>query len=256
MPIVFEKINKIGLVTINRPEKMNCLNENDSLALGQIWCEFINDDCLNAAVITGAGTKAFCGGADLGDLIPKINTGTYLLQVTMEPFLKNIQCPKPIIAAVNGICLAGGMEMLLGTDIRIATPNAVFGLPEVKLALFPGAGSTVRLPRQVPYCLAMEILLLGDSITAEDAFRIGLINRIVEQDRLVEEAIKIAEKISLNGQIAVRNIKQSVKASANLPQEIAYRIELNYANNVFGTLDAMEGPKSFLENRKPRYVNK
>ncbi len=256
MAIVFEKMNNIGIVTINRPKKMNCLNENDSLALGQVWREFIDDDSLNAAIITGSGDKAFCGGADLGDLIPKINSGTYPLRVTMEPFLKNIQCPKPIIAAVNGVCLAGGMEMLLGTDIRIASPNAVFGLPEVKLALFPGAGSTVRLPRQVPYCLAMEILLLGDSITAEHALRIGLINRIVEQNRLVDEAIKIAERICLNGPIAVKNIKQSVKASANLPQNVAYMIELNHAKNVFGTMDAVEGPKAFMENRKPIYKGK
>ena len=219
MAIDYEKKGRIALITINRPEALNCLNQADMEALGEAWLDFRDDDQLWTGILTGAGDKAFSAGADLGDLAPKLNSGEVPISPTYPAFLKNIKCFKPIIAAVNGFCLAGGTEMLLGTDIRIAVEEATFGIPEPKWGLFPAAGSTVRLPRQIPYCWAMEILLMGESITAEQALNIGLINRIVPRETLMELAFETAEKICRNGPLAVRAIKESALRSYDLPEE-------------------------------------
>jgi enoyl-CoA hydratase/carnithine racemase len=251
MAIDYEKKGRIALITINRPEALNCLNQADMEALGEAWLDFRDDDQLWAGILTGAGDKAFSAGADLGELAPKLNSGEVPISPTFPGFLKNIKCFKPIIAAVNGFCLAGGTEMLQGTDIRIAVKEATFGIPEVKWGLFPAAGSTVRLPRQIPYCWAMEILLLGESITAEQALKIGLINRIVPKETLMESAFEIAERLCENGPLAVRAIKESALRSYDLPKEHAYFLEAFMASQVFGTRDASEGPKAFLEKRKP-----
>jgi enoyl-CoA hydratase len=195
MPIIYQKEGELALVTINRPEAMNCLNYGDMEELGKVWLDFRDERRTRVAILTGAGEDAFCAGADLDELIPKINSGEVPLSPTMPGFLKNINCFKPIVAAVNGACLAGGLEMLQGTDIRVAVEDAIFGLPEVKWALFPVAGSTVRLPRQIPYCWAMQILLLGEPITARQALHIGLVNKIVPRQDLMASARAIAERI-------------------------------------------------------------
>ena len=164
-----------------------------------------------------------------------------------------MQCYKPIVAAINGFCLAGGTEFLQATDIRIAVPEATFGIPEVKLALFPAAGSTVRLPRQIPYCWAMEMLLLGEPMTAEQAVAVGLINRIVPRKELMPTAMKIAERLCANGPLALKAIKESVLKSMDIPKQHAYYLETFLASQVFGTRDANEGPRAFVEKRKPIY---
>ena len=251
MAIDYEKKGRIALITINRPEALNCLNQADMEALGEAWLDFRDDDQLWAGILTGAGDKAFSAGADLAELAPKLNSGEVPISPTFPGFLKNIKCFKPIIAAVNGFCLAGGTEMLQGTDIRIAVKEATFGIPEVKWGLFPAAGSTVRLPRQIPYCWAMEILLMGESITAEQALKIGLINRIVPKETLMDSAFEIAERLCDNGPLAVRAIKESAVRSYDLPKEQAYFLEAFMASQVFGTRDASEGPKAFIEKRKP-----
>jgi len=251
MAIDYEKKGRIALVTMNRPESLNCLNQADMEALGEAWLDFRDDDQLWAAILTGAGDRAFCAGADLEELIPKVNSGEVAISPTNPGFLKNIKCFKPIVAAVNGFCLAGGTEMLQGTDIRIAVTEATFGIPEVKWGLFPAAGSTVRLPRQIPYCWAMEILLLGEPMTAEQALKIGLINRIVPRENLMSAAFEIAEKLCKNGPLAMRAIKESAVRSYDLPKEHAYFLEAFMARQVFGTRDASEGPKAFLEKREP-----
>lgn len=251
MPITYEKKDRIAVVTMNRPDAMNCISFNDLQELGRVWLDFRDDDELLVAILTGAGDKAFCAGADLQDLIPRVNSGEFSITPTIAGFLKNINCYKPIVAAVNGHCLAGGLEMLQGTDIRIAVEDATFGLPEVKWGLFPTAGSTVRLPRQIPFCWAMEILLLGEPITAQQALQIGLINRIVPREKLMDEAMKVARKLSQNGPLAIRAIKESALRSYDLPEEEAYYLEAFMANQVFGTRDATEGPQAFLEKRKP-----
>lgn len=251
MAIDYEKKDRIALVTINRPEAMNCLNQADVEELGRVWLDFRDDDEMWVGVLTGAGSKAFSAGADLGDLIPKVNAGEVPLLPTIPGFLKNIKCFKPIIAAVNGFCLAGGTEILLGTDIRIAVEEATFGIPEVKLALFPAAGSTVRLPRQIPYCWAMEMLLVGDPITARQALQIGLINRVVPREELMSTTMDLAQRLCLNGPLAIRAIKEAALRAYDIPEEHAYFLETSLARQVFGTRDAMEGPRAFLEKRRP-----
>lgn len=256
MPIDYRKEDQVALVTINRPEAMNCLNLAHLEELGRVWLDFRDDDKLLAAILTGAGDRAFSAGADLGELIPRINSGKMDISPTIPGFLKNIKCFKPIIAAVNGACLAGGLEMLQGTDIRIAVEEATFGLPEVKWALFPVAGSTVRLLRQIPYCRAMEILLLGEPITAEQALQIGLINRIVPREDLMETAMGIARKLCANGPLALKAIKESALRAYDLPEEDAFFLDTYMAARVFGSRDATEGPRAFFEKRKPVYEGK
>ena len=253
MSIDYEKRGQIALLTINRPETRNCLNPSDLEELGRTWLRFRDDDDMLVAVITGAGDEAFCAGADLKALIPNMNAEKTPIIPTIPAFIKNIKCFKPIIAAVNGYCIAGGMEMLLGTDIRIAVEEARFGVSEVKWGLFPGGGLTVRLPRQIPFCHAMEILLTGEPISAEQALRIGLINRVVPRSQLMDTCISLAKRICENGPFATRMIKESALRTADLPEEQAYHVEAFLANQVFGTHDAEEGPKAFFEKRKPQY---
>jgi enoyl-CoA hydratase/carnithine racemase len=256
MAIDYDKQGHIATVTMNRPEAMNCLNLADIEELGRVWVDFRDDDNLRVAVLTGAGDKAFSAGADLADLIPLVNAGEVKLQPTNPAFVKGIECYKPIVAAVNGFCLAGGTEILQATDIRIAVPEATFGIPEVKWALFPAAGSTVHLPRQIPYCWAMEMLLLGEPMTAEQAATVGLINRIVPREDLMPTAMKIAERLCANGPIALKAIKESVLRSMDIPKEHAYYLETFLATQVFGTRDAREGPRAFVEKRKPTYEDR
>lgn len=256
MAISYEKKDHIAIVTINRPHKMNCLDLNDKDELGRVWLDFRDDDNLWVGILTGAGEKAFCSGGDLRNLIPKVNSGETTILPTEAGFLKNIKCFKPIVAAVNGVCLAGGMEMLQGTDIRIAVEEATFGLPEVKWAIFPGAGSTVRLPHQIPFCRAMEILLLGDFVTANEALQMGFINKVVRREELMTVAVGIAEKLCKNGPLALKAIKESVLKSFIMNEEHAYFLEAFLANQVFGTEDAIEGVNAFSEKRKPLYSGK
>lgn len=256
MSIDCEKKGHVAIVTMNRPEKMNCLNLEHLEALGRTWIDFVDDDEAWVAILTGAGDESFCAGADLRELIPLINKGEYRIPATVPGFLKNFRCYKPIIAAVNGFCLAGGTEMLQGTDIRIAAEGATFGLPEPNLALFPAAGSTVRLPRQIPYCWAMELLLIGDPITAQQALQIGLINRVVPRANLMEAAMAVAERLCQNGPLAIRAIKESAQKCYDIPVEHAYFLETFLAGQVFGTKDAIEGATAFVEKRKPVFVGK
>jgi len=237
MAIDYEKKGSIGIITINRPEAMNCLNHSDVEDLGRIWIEFRDDEGVRVGILTGAGEKAFCAGADLADLIPRINSGEFAVSPTFHGFLKNIKCFKPIIAAVNGYCLAGGTEMLQGTDIRIAAEHATFGLPEVKWG----------------HCWAMELLLTGDPIDAEQALKIGLVNRIVPSAELMSSAMAIADRLTQNGPLALKAIKESALRSYDVPREHAYFIEAFFAKQIYGTRDAMEGPKAFMEKRKPAF---
>jgi enoyl-CoA hydratase len=251
MAIDYEKKDRVAYITLNRPEVMNCLNLQTMDELARIWSDFRDDESLWVAIITGAGDKAFCAGADLRELIPEVTSGRFKLTPHMPAFLKNINIYKPIIAAINGFCLAGGTEMLQGTDIRIAAEHATFGLAEPKWALFPAAGSTVRLPRQIPYCRAMEILLTGDPISAQEALQIGLINKIVKKEDLMPTAEKYADRICKNGPLAIRAIKESVLRCYEVPIEYAYILDTYYAREIFASDDAKEGPRSFLEKRKP-----
>jgi enoyl-CoA hydratase/carnithine racemase len=262
--ILFEQRNHIAYITFNRPEVHNSFNPETIVRLAEAWKQINTDDDIRAAIVTGAGNVAFSAGADLGRLIP-LFTGARkpddewdqrLLADRRQgdaALLRNFDVDKPVIAAINGFCIAGGMELIQATDLRVASENASFGLQEVKWAIIPAAGSLARLQRQIPYCKAMEILLTGNRIDAQEAWRIGLVNYVVPQERLMARAEELAATIAANGPLAVRKIKEAVRRTSGRPLEEAFKIENEIARDVMRSEDAKEGPRSFMEKRKPNY---
>ncbi len=246
----YEKHGKIAIMTINRPKAMNAFTEEMLAAMDAAFEDFQKDSDLWVAILTGAGEKAFCSGMDLGEAIPKLNAGEAMgyEDHTKRPFSDVF---KPIITAVNGFCIAGGMEFMQGTDIRIAAEHARFGLGEVRFGLVPAGGTHVRLPRQIPWAVAMELLLTGEHIDASRAYDIGLINKIVPKENLLDEAMRVAEQICKNSPLAVQTAKEIVVRQADL--ENAFVLEKALAARVFGSHDAQEGPKAFMERREPRF---
>ena len=246
----YEKQGRIAIMTVNRPEAMNAFTEEMLAAMDACFEDFQNDDDLWVAILTATGDKAFCAGMDLAEAIPKLNAGSELgyADHTKRPFSDVF---KPIITAVNGFCIAGGMEFMQGTDIRIAAEHATFGLGEVRFGLIPVGGTHVRLPRQIPWAVAMELLLTGENLDAKRAYDIGLINKIVPKEDLMAEALKMAEKICQNGPYAVQTAKEIVVRQANL--EPGFVLEKAIGMKVFKSHDAEEGPKAFMERRKPNF---
>lgn len=254
----------IVLITIDRPERRNALDLHDFSGLANAWRRFDDDDEAWVAIVTGV-EDAFCAGADLKDFIPQITqlqkeiqSGEtselegVRLEDTTHAVLRNVELYKPVIAAVNGPCVAGGMEMLGGVDIRLAAPEAIFGVTEPRQGLFAGGGTTVRLPRQVAFSHAMELLLTADPIPAQRAFEMGLVNEVVERDQLLDTAFEWARRITKNAPLAVQATKESVMRSlAASTLEEGYKIESKLSKRVFQTEDAKEGPKAFAEKRTP-----
>ncbi|RJP18594.1 MAG: crotonase/enoyl-CoA hydratase family protein [Candidatus Abyssobacteria bacterium SURF_5] len=264
MSVDYVKKGNIAYITLNRPEARNALDPETLEKLGQTWIDFRDDPSLLVAIVTGVG-NSFCAGADLATLIPRITaspegiegllTGE-VAKIFQSAMLRDFDLWKPIVAAVNGYCIAGGLEMLLGMDIRIASEKAFFALQEVRWGLFPAGGSTVRLPRQIPFCKAMEILLTGEKIDAREAHRIGLVNYVVSPEELMPTAERIAQRISENGPLAVKAIKQSAVECLSLPLEDAFRRETRLATPVYKSEDAVEGPMAFMQKRKPEFKGK
>ncbi len=257
----FERQRHIAQITLNRPEALNAISPELAVRLDRIWHEVRDDDAVRVAVVTGKG-RSFCAGADLGQMIPLISgarqpENEWDELVLKDPgtggraLLRNFDPEKPIIAAINGHAIAGGMEMVQGTDIRIAAPAAKLGVQEVKWALFPAGGSTVRLPIQLPFSKAMELLLTGDLISAEEALQLGFLNYV--DDQPLERAMTIAERIAANGPLAVRAIRRSARACLGLPEAEALKVESQFSAPVFQTEDAREGPRAFMEKRQPNY---
>ena len=259
MPVRYEVRDRIATITLDRPEAHNALDPPMLFGLAEAWDNAEGDDDVLVVVVTGAGEKAFCSGADLAATIPATTEhargGDGRRFPNMDrTLLRNRFFPKPIVAAVNGHCIAGGLELLLSTDLRYAATDATFGLQEVRWGLFPLAGSTVRLPRQVPYCRAMELLLLGDRVDADTALAMGLVNDVVEQADLLERAYQVAGRLTRNGPVAVRKIKESVVRGLHLNFDDALREELRLGSEVFASEDAQEGPRAFLEKRDPNFT--
>jgi enoyl-CoA hydratase len=248
--IRYEKQDRVAVVTIDRPDAMNALTVEMLGALDAAFAEFEGDDDLWVAILTASGDRAFCTGMDLKEAIPLLTSGD---ELGYEDHTKRqfSDVFKPIIAAVNGHCIAGGMEMLAGTDLRVAAEHASFGLGEVRWGLVPAGGSHIRFPRQIPWALAMELLLTGDPIDARRAYEIGLVNRVVPADELMPTALKLAARICKNGPLAVRTSKQIAVRSLGL--EPGFVLEKALAAKVFASEDAVEGPRAFAEKRKPRF---
>lgn len=251
--LITEKRDNLFYITLNRPQQLNALTPAMYDDLANAWKEFAEDDNLLVAIISGAGDKAFCAGADLGQLITAFTSGERKIVSNDPIWLKGVELYKPIIAAVRGYAIAGGTEILQMTDIRVASEDSVFGLAEPKWGLFPGGGSTIRLPRQIPWAKAMEILLTGDSFNAQEAYNMGLINKVVPTGEVMSTAEKIAWRICQNGPIAVKAIKEAAIRGLNLSWQDAFQVETNLTRLVYSSEDAVEGPKAFMEKRKPKF---
>jgi enoyl-CoA hydratase/carnithine racemase len=257
MPVDTKLDGPVLEVTINRPHVMNALDTEADAELRRTWVRFNADPGLQVAILTGAGEKAFCAGADLKTLIPAFSEGARANANIDWHFggglARGLVIEKPIIAAVNGHCLAGGLEMALACDIRICSPNATFGLAEVKWAIIPGAGGTQRLPRAVPLGMAMEMILSGDPIDAEEALRVGLVNRVVPLDQLLPSARELAKRIASRGPLAVRAAMRAVYAGLARGAEFGMELEDRLFREVAVSEDASEGPRAFMEKRRPNY---
>ncbi len=263
MPVKFETAERIAILTISRPLAMNALDEETLASLNEAWIDFRDNPELWVAIITGAGGKAFCAGADIKDLAKYFRTKTAIqrkAKADREPGMggitRNLEIWKPIIAAINGHCLAGGLEIALACDIRIASENATFGLPEVSRGIIPGAGGTQRLPRLIPLGKSLEMILTGDRIDAQEAYRIGLVNRVVPPDQLLPEATKLAERICRNAPLAVQAAKEAVYRGLDLPLSEGLRLEQFLAEPICQSEDAKEGPRAFFEKRPAQFKGK
>lgn len=270
MPIHYEaRDDHVLLVTIDRPERRNALDLHHFRDLAKAWRDFRDDDDLWVAVVTGVPGN-FMSGADLKDYIPQITElskrigsgevdeidGCKLSDGT-EAVLRNVKLYKPIIAAVDGPCVAGGMEMLGGIDIRVATEAATFGVLEPKRGLFAGGGTTARLPRQLAFPAAMEFLLTAEAFPARRALELGLLNEVVADPAdLLPAAFRWAERILANGPLAVRATKESVIRGLSGTLRDAYKIESELSQVVFASEDAKEGPQAFAEKRAPNWKNR
>jgi len=262
MPALLREKDEDGhvlTVTINRPEKKNAANAEVLCGFVDAWHQLDRDDDLRVCILTGAG-GVFCAGMDLS-VIPKLSAGKAddefeerMLSegsIALDGWLKTYRPTKPIIAAVEGYALAGGTEILQGTDIRVAAEGATFGITEVQRSLFPMAGSSVRLPRQMPYTVAVELLLTGEPFSAQQALDWGLVGHVVPDGQALAKAREIAARIVENGPLAVKAILQSIRETASLPEMEAFAIEGPIGAKVFTSEDAVEGPRAFLEKRTP-----
>lgn len=256
MPVVYEKSGHIATVTIDRPEALNAIDPRTYDELIEVWTDVRDDPDVWVAILTGSGDRAFCAGADLKELIPELGrrsrAGT-LTDFNFGGITRGFDCPKPLIAAINGFALAGGLELALACDIRIAVEGARFGQPEVRWAIIPGAGGTQRLPRAIGLSAAMELILTGRQIDAPEALRLGLIHHVVPAADLQIEARRLAEALLANGPLALRAAKQAVLATYDLPLAQGLDLELRLFGDVLRSEDAIEGPRAFAEKRSPRF---
>lgn len=263
--IRFEKRGQQAWITLNRPEQKNLMNGEMFAQLADAWEEVRADDGIRVAVVTGAGEVDFCCGGDLGELIP-LWTGAKPAQTPLEQrlledpmiadkvMLKGEPVYKPVVAAINGRALGGGTELLQATDIRIAAEHAEFALPEPRSGVVPGAGSMVRLARQLPYAHAMKILLGGEPISAQQALAMGLVSEVVPLDALRERAQQYADNICRQAPLALQAIKRTVLESHTLSWADAFRFEMEQAGSVMMSKDAREGPRAFKEKRVPNFT--
>jgi enoyl-CoA hydratase/carnithine racemase len=255
MSIRFEADGPVVLITIDRPHAMNALDPEHNGALGAAVERFEADGQLRVAVLTGAGDVAFSAGADLKSLIPAHRDAVRAGGSPPWNFggFTAREVSKPMIAAINGHALAGGLELALACDLRLAAPNATLGLAETKWAIIPGAGGTQRLPRCVPLGIALEMIMTGEPVSAAEAYRTGLVNRVMPLGRLRPVALALAAQIAGRGPLAVRAARQAVLHGAGLPLADGLAVEAEHFRAVMRTDDAVEGATAFAQKRPPVY---
>ncbi len=252
--LLFEVRDGIAVVTVNRPDKLNALNDAVIAELGEAVGRIERDSEIRGALLTGAGPKAFVAGADIAELAEQgpIN-GKARAMVGQAVFRRLERCGKPVVAAVNGFALGGGCELAMACHLRIASETAKFGQPEVKLGIGPGYGGTVRLPRLVGKGRALELLLTGGMIDAQEAHRIGLVNRVVPADRLMAEALALLQAILENAPLALALCLEAVDTGLELSLDEGLLLEANHFGLLASTQDMREGMTAFLEKRKARF---
>ncbi len=251
-----EQDGHVLVVTMNRPQARNALSGEMMAIMREAWDRVDADPSIRVCVLTGAG-GAFCAGADLKAMTAthpgdSFSSGDWDLSV-IEPLLKGRRLTKPLIAAVEGPAIAGGTEILQATDIRVAGRGARFGVAEARWGLFPLGGSAVRLPRQIPYTLAADLLLTGRHVTADEALSLGLIGYVVPDGEALGRALEIAGRIAANGPLAVQAILRTMRETEGLAEDEAFTIEARLGTAVFASQDAKEGPKAFAEKRPPEF---
>jgi len=251
---LIERRGHVLIVTMNRPRARNALSGPMMELMRQAWDTVDSDPGIRVCVLTGAG-GAFCAGADLKAMTrdhPGARLGELDVSV-IEPLLKGRRLSKPLIAAVEGPAIAGGTEILQACDIRVSGTSARFGVSEARWGLFPLGGSAVRLPRQVPYTVAAELLLTGRHITAAEALSIGLIGHVVPDGQALGKALEIADAIAANGPVAVRAILRVIRETEGMAENEAFALEAKVGMAVFASEDAREGPRAFAEKRRPEF---
>lgn len=255
--LLFENLEGIGLITVNRPRALNALNRETLLELDSLFELLSKDKTIQAIIITGSGDKAFVAGADITEMQQMSAVeGREWGKLAQSVFNKIENFPRPVLAAVNGYALGGGCELAMACDIRIASEKARFGQPEVSLGITPGFGGTQRLPRLIGRGRAKELLFTGDMIDAEEAYRIGLVNKIAAHQSLVETAREMVNRILMRGPVAVTLCKAAVNEGMDVDLESGCAYEAEVFGLCFATADQKEGMAAFLEKRKPVFIGK
>jgi enoyl-CoA hydratase/carnithine racemase len=253
MPVDFEVKGHVAYITLNRPEAMNALDPASVDSLDSIWREVKDNPAIRVTVLTGAGSKSFCTGTDMKSTPPPKECMAAIYLREGQPILPSMKMWKPIIAAINGYAVGGGLEIALACDMRVASANAKFGLTEVKVASLAGLNGTQMLPRVLPHAIAMKMLLTGDMISADEALRYGLVSDVVEPSSLAEVAAMYAEKIAKAAPLSV----QAAKQAAVLGQDMPLDHGILFAHVLWGALrdteDRKEGFKAFAEKRDPQW---
>jgi E-phenylitaconyl-CoA hydratase len=254
MSIDFKLDNAVATITINRPERMNAMDFEHYAALSRAWIEVRENPEIRVAVVTGAGDRAFTAGADIKSYLTRESHWSDVWLTQRDQLLnRGLEVWKPVIAAVNGVCLGGGVTLLLATDIRIAVEGATFGLSEVKRGIIAANGGTQRVISQLPYPIAMEMLLTGEAIDADAAARWGLINKVVPRAELMPTVMDYARRIAANAPLAVQASKELAIRSRDVDLATGLRMEQLIARLLRETADASEGPKAFAEKRQPDF---
>ena len=255
MTVEFSVRDQVAKIVLNRPEAMNALDPETRVELAECWRKVQTDDGIRSVIVTGAGERAFCTGADLKKTMPPKESFAQLTfgMPAQEPSVSQIPVEKPVICAINGLALGGGLELAMACDIRIAAEHARFGLTEVKIGSLPGAGGTQRLPRLVGMTNAMLMLMTGDMIDSAEALRIGLISKVIPAAKLIAEAEAIAGRIAANAPLSVRAVKRLAYQGQSMPLDEAIRVERMTWGVLRNTEDRIEGRLAFQQKRKPVY---
>lgn len=266
-PILVSCQDGIAEIVLNRPEKRNALNPEMIVRLARAWEEIANDPTIRVALLTGAGDATFCAGADLGRLTPLLTRARgaedewdeAMLadpKILNRAMLRRTDFSIPVIGALKGAVVAGGMELALACDLRVVADNSTLGLLEVRRGLIPAAGGVARISRQVASAVAAEILLIGDTISAQDALRYGLVNRVVAPTEVVPTARALASRMAKNSPLAMRKAKEAMQASSGVSISEAFAIEDGVIKQLLRSEDAREGSRAFMEKREPNFTGR